>query len=123
MSGQTSYTPQQAADLVGCHRTKISRWCKDGRLPNAHLTEDGQWRVPLQGLITAGLYDPAAQPEAPAETIRLHRVDSELADILEEVRTLRAALATAQAELYLITDERKRLWRTVEMLAQTSRTA
>lgn len=115
MSGQITYTPQQAADLVGCHRSKMSRWCNDGRLPGAVQTDDG-WRIPLQSLIDAELYDPTAQPETPAETIHRRRTADEVGEVRAELLRLRADLASAQAELRALRDERKHLWQTVATL-------
>ena len=55
------FTLKDAAQRCGVSFSTIRRRREDGNFPNAYKTSDGEWRVPVEDLLAAGL-NPSAQP-------------------------------------------------------------
>ncbi len=100
------YTPAEAAALCGVSIDTVRRYRKAGRFPRCVRVGDGAnaaWRIPLEDLVAAGLYDPGAPagptPAATAADLPAERhsngapsantTDRHIADAEEQVRWLR----------------------------------
>jgi len=85
-TGRPMLTLAQAAKACSTSQRTVSRRLKEGKILGASRTREGQWAIPIEGLIAAGLEPYQSKPE-PAATI---------ADELRETKT---RLETALVEL------------------------
>lgn len=56
----------EAVRATGTSRSTLQRRLKAGEIPGAHHGPDGTWRIPIAGLIAAGLMDRATPADSPA---------------------------------------------------------
>lgn len=56
----------EAVKATGMSRTTMQRRLKDGDVPGAHRGLDGNWSIPIRGLIEAGMMPRTTPPDAPA---------------------------------------------------------
>ena len=93
---------QEAARLAGCSKDTIARARRNGRFPHARLC-DHRWAIPVDDLLTAGLYRPVdhdtseASSKAPAEP--LEPIAVELARALARVAALEDLVARQDDQL------------------------
>jgi hypothetical protein len=95
-------TQRQAAELVGCSKDTIIRARLARRFPRAQL--DGHtWQLPVGDLITAGLYDPAAEeagaPRPARDKSPAQPVSMELARAQARIAALEELVARQDDEL------------------------
>jgi hypothetical protein len=107
----------EAATAAGRDRRTIRRWLDAGRFPNAYRTATGEWRIPPNDLLIAGLrlhaptppdveqQPPARAPEPDVEALRIERDEwRRRAEVAEAVAAERAeALADARLALRALT--------------------
>ncbi len=117
----------EAARTTGASVSTIRRRLNTGGIEGAHRTEDGSWRIPIAGLIAAGLAPkttPATastgatsstpKPEAlpPADTAEVDRLRAELE------AAHRRELENARAEVDRLRADNGRLLETIERLSR-----
>jgi hypothetical protein len=111
--GRPELSITDAAAAAKRDRRTIRRWLDAGRFPNAHRTAAGDWRIPTDDLLAAGLrlHAPTApdveqQPPVPdVEALRSERDEwRRRAEVAEAVAAERAeALADARLALRALT--------------------
>ena len=65
--GRPVFTAADAARRCGVARSTLTRRLQAGEIPGAAKDDDGAWRVPLAGLLAAGLVPDAYRPPADAD--------------------------------------------------------
>lgn len=111
--GRPIWTAAEAARRCGVSRTTLTRRLLAGEIDGAHKDADGAWRVPLAGLLAAGMppTDPRAEDhagddaEAPGESIagdaeaRIAAAEhaAEIAQLRAEITTERVRREAAEA--------------------------
>ena len=65
--GRPVFTAADAARRCGVARSTLTRRLHAGEIPGAAKDDDGAWRVPLAGLLAAGLVPDAHRPPADAD--------------------------------------------------------
>ena len=97
------FTAADAARRCGVARSTLTRRLHAGEIPGAAKDDDGAWRVPLAGLLAAGLVPDAHRPPADA--------DDDPAPVLDAAARIAAAehaAAIARLEGELLAERARR---------------
>jgi DNA-binding transcriptional MerR regulator len=96
MSSETFYNITQAANATGKSNPTIRKYLREGKLPNAIESSNGNAKtvsIPLTDLVAAGLMDTVSSaPQTPQDPIR---------ELIDQVQETRESLARVQLELEL----------------------
>lgn len=108
MSTRPSWTITRAAAECGVSRDTIKRRRTAGGFPNAHQDQRGQWLIPLEDLLAAGLRPGAPSPPDP-EHQGMHQVHDDdapgarpsadqahITELNQQIQLLRLQLETEQ---------------------------
>lgn len=101
--GRPVFTAADAARRCGVARSTLMRRLHAGEIPGAAKDDDGAWRVPLAGLLAAGLVPDAHRPPADA--------DDDPAPVLDAAARIAAAehaAAIARLEGELLAERARR---------------
>lgn len=101
--GRPVFTAADAARRCGVARSTLTRRLHAGEIPGAAKDDDGAWRVPLAGLLAAGLVPDAHRPPADA--------DDDPAPVLDAAARIAAAehaAAIARLEGELLAERARR---------------
>lgn len=102
-----------AVRATGVSRSTMQRRLREGAIPGAHRGDDGEWVIPVVGLISAGLTPRTTPPDTSTEptpepprgtTSPAEVSSSEVERLRSEVERLRGELDLARA----VADERAR---------------
>lgn len=100
-AGGPVWSLREAVEHTGASRSTLQRRLKEGAVPGAERDEAGGWRIPLAGLIAAGILPkqtPAdTGPPAPDPAVEVVELRAELA-VERERRQAAEALAEAHRE-------------------------
>jgi len=118
----------EAARTTGASVSTIRRRLNTGGIEGAHRAEDGSWRIPIAGLIAAGLAPKTSPAEAPPSSVVYveHKPSSTSPADTAEVDRLRAELEAAhrrelenaRAEVDRLRADNGRLLETIERLSR-----
>ncbi len=96
MSSETFYNISQAAIATGKSNPTIRKYLREGKLPNATESNNGNSKtvsIPLTDLVAAGLMDTVSSaPQTPTDPIR---------DLIDQVQEAKESLARVKLELEL----------------------
>lgn len=105
-----AWTLSEAAERTGVSRSTLRRYREGGKFPNAYKAIDGQWKIPMEDLLAAGLRvsdpalgAPAEQAVPPAQSMPTEQPNGQAQPAqdatVERVRELESLLAVERARV------------------------